>query len=247
MKYGMPTLAKYNSILENVDFAIKNHLDFVELNMDLPYCFEMHDLKKYDIEFTMHISEEVNVADLNPFLKKDYLDEAIREIMLGIENGIKKYNLHLDTGVYFTMPSGKYYLNDKYIDIYLKHLQDSCLILNDLAKDKNIEINFENTKINDFIKEAVKVIEEYPYLGFTLDIGHNEKDGNKAYPIFKETNCIRHIHMHDYDGKSDHLALLSGKIDFHKYQDVLKDKYIVIEVKEEQELIDSIKNVKEIK
>ena len=247
MKYGMPTLVEFTSIKDNVDFALANHLDFIELNMDLPYCLDISydDLTKYNIEFTMHLSEKLNVASLNNELRKNYLKECIREIKLGIKQNIKKFNIHIDSGVYFTLPSQKYYLNEKYLDIYKTNLKKSLQVLNKLAKDNNIEINFENTKIHKFTYEAIKLIKNYSNLGFTLDIGHNEKNGDKAYPAFKETNKIRHIHMHDYDGKSDHLEIGKGIIDFSKYQDLLKKCYVVIEVKEKQELINSIEKIKE--
>lgn len=242
MKFGMPTLVMFNSIKDNVDFALKNNIDFIELNMDLPYCnnIKNQELNKYDIEFTMHISEKINVADLNNNLRIKYLNEAIRQIKLGINNNIKKFNLHIDSGVYFTLPSGKYYLNEKFLDIYLNNLDKSCIVLNEFAKENNIEINFENTKIHSFTKEAFKIIEKYKYLGFTLDIGHNEKNGNKAFELLKNTNKIRHIHMHDYDGKKDHLTLGSGIIDFGKYKKMTSKNYIVIEIKEENELVNSI-------
>lgn len=243
MKYGMPTLAKFNSIKDNYLFAKENHLDFIELNMDLPYCFCDEDLTQYDMCFTMHISEEVNVADLNPNLQKSYLEEAIREIEFGVKNQIKKFNLHIDSGVYFTLPDGKYYLNERYIDIYKKHLDESCKVLDKIAKENEIEINFENTKVHDFVSVAVEVITKYPNLGFTLDIGHNEKNGNKAYPLFYPTGKIRHIHMHDYDGKSDHLAIGDGIVDFSKYQDLLDKCYVVVEVKEADDLVKSIKEL----
>ena len=243
MKLGMPTLVKFHSINENVEFAIKNHLDFIELNMDLPYCFEVSHLEEYPIEFTMHLSEKINVADLNDYLRIAYLDEAIRQIQLGIKHHITKYNIHIDSGVYFTLPDGKNFLNEKYIDIYKKNLDSSCKVLNELAKKNHIEINFENTKVHDFVYDAVNIIKKYDYLGFTLDIGHNEKNGNKAFPLFQETNKIRHIHMHDYDGKSDHLAIGSGMIDFVKYNKILKDNYVVVEVKEANDLICSLKRI----
>ena len=52
--------------------------------------------------------------------------------------------------------------------------------------------------------------------------------------------------MHDYDGKSDHLEIGKGQIDFAKYQDLLKKCYVVIEVKEQNELINSIKKLKKL-
>ncbi len=246
MKYGMPTLVELENILDNVNLAKAYNLDFIELNMDLPYCqnIKKQELKKYNLEFTMHLSEKLNIAELNNNLRKSYLNETIRQIELGINNNIKKYNLHIDSGVYFTLPSGKYYLNDKYLDIYLMNLEKSCQKLNEIAKKYNIEINFENTKIHNFTQKAINLINGFSNLGFTLDIGHNEKNKNLAYQILKKTNKIRHIHIHDYDGKSDHLEIGKGIIDFKKYQKVVNKCYAVIEVKEKQELINSLKKLK---
>ena len=243
MIYGMPSLVEFNSILDNVNFAKSNDLKFIELNMDLPYCVNIkeNELLKYDIEFTMHISEKINVAELNDNLRIAYLNEAIRQIELGITNNVRKFNIHIDSGVYFTLPDGKFFLNEKYQDIYETNLNNSCKVLNDIAKKYNIEINFENTKIQKFTPVAIKVINNYENLGFTLDIGHNEKNKNKAFPLLNETNKIRHIHLHDYDGCSDHLTIGKGIIDFTKYQNVLKNNYIVIEVKQTNELEESIK------
>jgi sugar phosphate isomerase/epimerase len=243
MKWGMPSLVEFNSIEENVSFAKANNLSFVELNMDLPYCQNKLCLSKYNFDFTMHLSEELNVAELNDNLRKAYLKEAIRQINIGIKNGIRRYTIHLDSGVYFTLPNEKYYLNEKYCDIYQNNFNNSCKVLNDLAKDNNIMINFENTKIHNFIYSAIDIINQYEYLGFTLDIGHNEKNDNKAYSLFKKSNKIRHIHMHDYDGKNDHLAIGDGIIDFTKYKNEIKNNYVVIEVKEKNQLISSIKKI----
>ena len=246
MIYGMPTLVEFDTIKDNVIFAKKNNLKFIELNMDLPYCHNINnnELNDYDIEFTMHLSEKLNLGELNNNLRIAYLNEAIRQIELGIKNNIKKYNIHIESGVYFTLPNGKFFLNQKYKDIYEENFNESCKTLNKIAKDNNIEINFENTKIQPFTITAIEIINKYDYLGFTLDIGHNEKNGNKAYPLFNQNNKVRHIHLHDYNGKSDHLTIGQGIIDFNKYKNILNNNYIVIEVKETSELIESINNLK---
>lgn len=246
MKYGMPTLVEFNSILENYKFAKKHNLDFIELNMDLPYCqnLKKDSLSKFDIEFTMHVSETIDIASLNDHIRKNNLKEAIRQIKIGINNDIKKFTLHINSGVYFTLPDGKFFLNEKYNDIYVKNLAKSCQVLNKFAKDNNIEINFENTNIHSFTKEAINIIFKYEYLGFTLDIGHNEKNSGKAFPLLNVTNKIKHIHLHDYDGKKDHLPIGSGIIDFSKYIDNLKVNYVVIEIKQTNELIESINYIR---
>ena len=245
MTIGMPTLVEFDTILENVEFAKKNHLDFIELNMDLPYCQAMDHLSDYSILFTMHLSEEIHIADLNERLRKAYLEEAIREITLGIKNGIKRYTIHFDSGVYFTLPEGKTFLNEKYLVLYQSHFEDSCRKLEKLAEENDLMINFENTKIHSFIQSAVDIVHKYPHLGFTLDIGHNEKDGDQAYPLFYQTGKIRHIHMHDTDGKKDHLAIGPGNVDFTKYKDLFQDNYVVLEVKKSEDLQLSVQNIKE--
>ena len=50
--------------------------------------------------------------------------------------------------------------------------------------------------------------------------------------------------MHDTDGKSDHLAIGTGNIDFSKYRDLLEANYVVIEVKIKEELLASIETIK---
>lgn len=244
MKYGMPTLLEFNTINENVKFAKKHNLDFIELNMNLPICLNIKDkeLMKYDIEFTMHISEELNIGELNNNLWKSYIKEIKRQINFGIKNNIKKYTIHLNQGIYFTMSDGKKYLTDKYERIYLNNIIKSLNILNEIAKNNNIFINFENTKINSSISKAINLINKYDNLGFTFDIGHNEKNDNKAYPLMK--NKIRHIHIHDYDGKKDHLPIGNGIIDFKKYEKKFNECYIIIEVKEVNNLINSINLLK---
>lgn len=246
MKIGMPTLLEYN-LEENINFAKNNNFDFIELNMNLPYCFEIKEkeLLKYNYDFTMHISEELNIYELNNNLKKSYLKEIIRQLKIGISNNIKKYTIHLNQGIYFTIDSNKKYLNEVFKNNYTKSLKSSLKYLNRFCENNNIYINFENTKYNDNIKIAINEIVKYPHFGFTLDIGHNEKDKNKFYNYLEKENYlknIKHIHMHDYDNISDHLALGKGIINFNKYKNLLIDNYIVMEVKKSEELLESKKN-----
>lgn len=53
---------------------------------------------------------------------------------------------------------------------------------------------------------------------------------------------IRHMHIHDFDGKKEHKELDSGLIDVEKYLNFCKSKniYAVIEIKKMQELVNSI-------
>ena len=244
---GMPTLIEFN-LYENIDFAKKNNIDFIELNMNLPYCFNLkeNELLKYNYNFTMHISEELNIYELNDHLRESYLNEIERQINIGISNNISKYTIHLNQGIYFTINSDKTYLNEIFISNFKKSLNKSLTRINNIATKKNIVINFENTKFNDFVMIAIEEIIKYDNLGFTLDIGHNEKDKNKFFNYLLTNaylNKIRHVHMHDYNGNSDHLPISSGIIDFKKYCNILKKNYVVLEIKESKELLECIKNL----
>ena len=35
----MPILVEFHSLSENIDLCKKLNLDFIELNLDIPYCF----------------------------------------------------------------------------------------------------------------------------------------------------------------------------------------------------------------
>ena len=86
MKFGMPTLIEFNSIEENIELAKALNLDFIELNLDLPYCnlpgTELLDLSnKYNIEFTAHLSEKLDVAELDNDLRLAYLNKIEKIII----------------------------------------------------------------------------------------------------------------------------------------------------------------------
>lgn len=252
MKLGMPALIEMKSIEENVQLAKKLDLDFVELNLDLPYCdINKNNLKelsqKYDIEFTIHLSEKVDIAEPNDNLRIFYLQEIEKIISIGKENNIKKYNLHLDPGIHFSLPDKKVFIYEQYIEEYKNNLKKSCEFLNQLAKKYNVEIFFENLKLPNYLREGFKIIASYDNLFFTLDIGHDAKSGNKTQAFFEEfPNKIKHVHLHDYDGNKDHLTLGMGILDIKEKLNLVNkySAYAVIEIKREQELIDSIKYIK---
>ena len=122
MKFGMPTLIEFNSIEENIELAKALNLDFIELNLDLPYCnlpgTELLDLSnKYNIEFTAHLSEKLDVAELDNDLRLAYLNKIEKIIRWGTSNNITKYNLHLDPGIHFSLPDKKIFI---YVQIVLQ-------------------------------------------------------------------------------------------------------------------------------
>lgn len=46
---GMPTIIDFSSVDENIEFAIKNGYEFVELNLNLPYVQGYINSKKFHL------------------------------------------------------------------------------------------------------------------------------------------------------------------------------------------------------
>ena len=126
----MPILVEFHSLSENIDLCKKLDLDFIELNLDIPYCFidrlDTNSLKNNN--FTIHLSEKFDVGELNNSLRNFYLNEIEKIISFGIKYNIFKYNLHLDPGIHFSLPNKKIFIYEEYIDDYLKAYEDYCNI-----------------------------------------------------------------------------------------------------------------------
>ena len=62
-----------------------------------------------------------------------------------------------------------------------------------------------------------------PALQITLDMGHADRaDGiTEAFEVFSP--FLRHIHVHDSNGKRDHLEIGLGELDFSRWSDRLND------------------------
>ena len=116
--------------------------------------------------------------------------------------------------------------------------------MNGLAKRFDVEIMFENLKLPSYLKEGFKIVGSFERLFFTLDMGHDLKNNSGVEEFFLEYNSkkIKHVHIHDFDGKSDHIALGSGFLDVFKKMELIRklEVYAVIEVKKKDELVKSV-------
>lgn len=250
MNLGMPTLVEFSSIEENIDLCNKLDLDFIELNIDLPYCMPNNNVnwkeikKNSNIDFTVHLSEKLEVGEIYEDARKKQI-EIIKNAInyYNKEANIKKYNMHLDRGVYFNLPDGKIYIFEKYKEKYEIAIDKSFAELSEFATENNIEIYFENTSITNYIAKSFEKLKKYNNLYYTLDVGHSAKDNYAADKLFMKTpNMIKHMHIHDFNGEKNHKELGIGVIDVKKYLKFCEQNniYSVIEVKRKQELINSI-------
>ena len=96
MQFGMPTLIENNIIEENIALCKKLKLNFIELNMNFPeYQIEqlenwefLYELaEKNQIYYTIHLDENLNIADFNSLVRNACLETGCTiEIFKSMKN-----------------------------------------------------------------------------------------------------------------------------------------------------------------
>jgi sugar phosphate isomerase/epimerase len=221
--FGMPTLVELNTFEENIALCRELSLDFIELNMNLPqFQTDKLDVAKLlevqresDIYFTFHLPEELDIANFNEKIKRAYLDIVKETIELAKAVEAPIINMHMNLGVYFTMPNYKIYLYGKYRKHYLDSMAEFCDFVDSWIGESTINISIENTGIYSFkyITEAIEKLLNSKSFSLTWDVGHDHSAGevDKEF-IVSNLNRLKHMHLHDAIGKNNHLPIFSGDI-----------------------------------
>lgn len=234
MKYGMPTLIELPEIEDCAALCAELGLQFVEFNMNLPqYQPDTLNLlrleqaaKKNGIFYTIHLDENMNVADFNPYVVEGYFRTLRETIGLAKRLGIPVLNMHLSRGVHFTLPDRKVFLFDQYRENYLRGITAFRDLCTDEIGNSPIKVCVENySGYTNFQVDALNVLLESSVFGLTLDVGHNHCTDYRDEPvIMANSDRLHHMHMHDVLGKKDHQALGTGEVNLHKYFDLAEEK-----------------------
>jgi len=260
MQFGMPTLIELNGVEENAALCRELGLSFVEFNMNLPeYQADRLDADKfrkiadeYGIYYTIHLDENMNVGDFNTNLSAAHTETVLQTIEFAKKLNIPILNMHMNGGVWFTLPDKKIFLFEKYDDEYMQKIiafRDVCdKAISDV--DMKICIEYGGYKRAPFLVKSLDVLLESPVFALTLDIGHNASGGFVDEPIIIErANRLCHLHIHDAETKEirDHLPLGEGELDLRKYLDLAKthNYRAVLEVKTVDGLQQSVNWLKE--
>lgn len=254
--YGMPTLLELDSLEKNIKFCKALALEFVEINLNFPYCNYSqnngHTIKQMldenGIFATMHFPEEINLASFHPKLRE--ANVHIFEDVCKWANtfNCSKITMHLNDGVVVTLPSGKVKLHDIYKTEVLNHLKDSFGKMSMIASRYNMTICVENTTFDHNTAHIFDEIATINNIGFTWDIGHDAKNGSHAGVYFeKNSNIVKHMHIHDYDGMSDHLSLFDGFSNIESALAFARTHQLltVLEVKSIKDLTESVRRLEQ--
>ena len=244
IEFGMPTLIELTDLEENAKLCNNLGLKFIELNMNLPQ-FQIENLKEtkifqdiskeYGVYYTIHLDENLNICDFNQAVTKAYLNTVTQSLMIAKELEIPVLNMHMSRGVYFTLPDQKILLFEKYRDIYLRDIQYFKTICEDLIGGDKISITIENTEgYTAFQRDAIDILLESPVFALTWDIGHSHSAADVDEKYILQNECkLKHFHIHDANGKQNHLTLGEGKINLLEKLSIAKQNHCrcVIETK----------------
>jgi sugar phosphate isomerase/epimerase len=251
MKFGLPTLIELPSIEAHAALAKALGLDFVELNMSFQLCAlaELRDAnlmalaEKYGIAFTIHLDEEMNIAHFNPLVRGAYFETVKETIRLAKESGIHILNMHLNHGVWVTLPENKVYLNEVYQQEYHEALHAFQAMCEEETRDADIHISLENT--NGYLPhewEAVDLLLKSPCFALTLDTGHAFTHPSDLAGTLLRKDRLAHMHLHDATPASDHLSLGTGEIRVQEHLTLAEESgaSVLIEVKTSAALAESV-------
>jgi len=257
LSFGMPTLIETKTVQEMAELCGELGLSFIELNTNFPlhqpHLLDAEELnalaEKYGIAYTIHLNDEMPVAEFSPAVADGYRQAVLQVIELAKKIGVTKLNMHLAEGAHYTMPDKIVYFYDAYLEEYLQRMAQFRDLCEDAIGDSGIMICMENvTGFRDFQLAALEILLQSHVFCLTLDIGHNYcTRGVDEKWIMDHAGRLHHMHMHDAkDGKKDHQALGMGEIDIPRFVDLARKHNctVVLETKTVEGLRESVKWIK---
>ena len=237
MQFGMPTLIENHTLEENAALCEALGLRFIELNMNFPE-YQMDRLEQTDelvriaeqhhLYYTVHLDENLNIADFNPLVTKAYLETVRRTILAakallplrdryGDPAQPLTLNMHMHHGIYITLPDRKVQMYERNFETYMQSFAVFRSLCEEWIGDSSIMMAVENTDgFRDYEKKMIAYLLESKKFGLTWDIGHS-KAIREADVSFLMEHQDKLIHFHIHDGTEtpprNHLALGDGEID----------------------------------
>jgi Sugar phosphate isomerases/epimerases len=236
MQFGMPTLIENRTLEDNLMLCRELGLSFIELNMNFPE-YQVHYLEytnalnefaeKAGIYFTIHLDEQLNIADFNPLVSSAYMETVRRTIEVaknllplrdkyGDPSQPLTLNMHMHHGIYITLPDRKVQMYERDFATYIgawEFFRDHC---DAWIGDSDIRIVIENTDgFKDYEMRAIELALMSPKFGLTWDIGHSKGVKEIDVPFIRaHEDRLLHMHVHDATEEGrNHLALGDGELD----------------------------------
>ena len=271
IQFGMPTLIENRTLEDNIALCSSLGLRFIELNMNFPE-YQTEQLEKTEpllraaeeagIYYTIHLDENLNIADFNRLVSEAYLEtvrrtvEAAKKLLVlrdryGNPGQPLTVNMHMHHGIFITLPDRKVQMYDRDFETYIRSFEVFRSRCEEWIGDSDIRIAVENTDgFRGYEEKAIEYLLESPKFGLTWDIGHSKAVGEKDVPfLLKHQDRLIHFHIHD--GKEtppkNHLALGDGEIDLRARLELAEERKArcVLETKTVEALKTSVRWLRE--
>ncbi|MBQ9211322.1 MAG: sugar phosphate isomerase/epimerase [Clostridia bacterium] len=240
MQFGMPTLVENRTLEENAALCSRLGLQFIELNMNFPE-YQVDRLEeterlielaeKAGIYYTIHLDENLNIADFNQLVTDAYLETIRRSIcvakaliplrdLYGDASQPLTLNMHMNHGIHITLPDRKVQMYERDYVTYMRAFSSFRNLCEKWIGQDDIRIVIENTDgFRAYEKNAIEYLLESPVFGLTWDIGHSKAIREIDVPFILE-HQKQLIHFHIHDGMEapprNHLALGDGEINLRE-------------------------------
>ncbi len=255
VQLGMPTLMEYSTVKENIILAKELQLDFVELNINMLYCYPTPEFRyemlrykdNYQINFSMHYYDTVDVSSPNRNYQ-NYLFKDMHEIGYTLNGIINRLVMHIEPGAYMTIYSEKEYVY-KFDQDYVYRTIDNLKKIRDILETYDIELVLENVPIHPFMEKLYEALGEN-HFSFCWDIGHDVIYNYFLFSSWREkfNLKVKHMHMHNVlYGTKDHQMITLGDLQIDEYLKyaIIHDVNIVVEVKDIYNLKESIAYIRD--
>ena len=234
--FGMPTLIENRTLEENTALCASLGLRFIELNMNFPE-YQLEQLEAADpllraaeragIYYTIHLDENLNIADFNPLVSGAYLETVRRCIAAaGRLQALRApcgdtgrpliLNMHMHHGIHITLPDRKVQMYDRDFDTYMRAMAVFRSLCEEWIGGSEVMIAVENTDgFRGYERKAIEYLLESPKFGLTWDIGHSKACAETDVPfLLAHRDRLAHFHIHDgtETPPRNHLALGDGEI-----------------------------------
>ncbi len=223
VQLGIPALIECAGFDECLDLCCRLECGFLELNMNLPWC-QLDAMAGEEMprkaaargkSLTIHMAEDLDVCHFNADVARVWRETMVQTVHFAVQNGIAVITMHMSKGIYFTLPDRKVYLYGQHRDHFLSGLarfRDDCARV---AGNAALTIGVEHTDFDTpFLRDGVALLLESPVFGLTWDIGHAHSADYMDRSFHEEhMTQVKHMHLHDARGKSNHLPWGNGEVD----------------------------------
>ena len=224
LRLGIPTLIEMPDFERTVQLALELEVDFIELNMNMPeFCPEslpaktIRDChKRTGLDFTIHMPDDTDLASFHDPIREGHVARFGETARWAAEAGAKLINLHLSPGIYFTLPDRKVWIYENYYDKFVSNLREAYGKVISYAMEFGVSVCTENvTNFNiPFVAKAIDDLCQMDGFYLTWDVGHDARTGyEESKVLMRHVDRVRHMHLHDYNGISDHQVPGTGLID----------------------------------